>query len=89
MPKSIPLTPEKLLSEDRIHFSDIEVNAYKRTIEEEQANLSPDDFLAIWQDMCAIREFENILNEIKTKGAYKGISSYKKKIVPGVHYYDY
>ncbi len=74
MPKSIPLIPEKLLAEDRIHFSDIEVNAYKRTIEEERAELSPGDFLAIWQDMCAIRKFETILNEIKTKGTYKGIS---------------
>ena len=27
----------------------------------------------IWRDMCAIREFETILNEIKTKGAYKGV----------------
>ena len=74
MPKSIPLIPEKLLAEDRIHFSDVPVNAYKKTIEEEQANLSSGDFLAIWQDMCAIREFETILNEIKTKGTYKGIS---------------
>ena len=28
----------------------------------------------MWQDMCAIREFETILNEIKTKGTYKGIT---------------
>ena len=35
---------------------------------------SPEDFLNIWQDMCGIREFETILNEIKTKGAYKGIT---------------
>jgi len=28
----------------------------------------------IWRDMCAIREFETILNEIKTKGAYKGVT---------------
>src|SRR5207253_173051 len=32
------------------------------------------DFLNMWQDMCAIREFETILNEIKTKGAYKGVT---------------
>src|SRR5205085_11532967 len=30
--------------------------------------------LNIWRDMCAIREFETILNEIKTKGAYRGIA---------------
>ena len=34
----------------------------------------PEDFLDIWRDMCAIREFENILNEIKLKGTYRGIT---------------
>jgi 2-oxoisovalerate dehydrogenase E1 component len=74
MPKSIVLEPEKLLAEGRIHFADIEVNAYHKTIEEERAVLAPQDFLAIWQDMSAIREFEIILNEIKTRRTYKGIA---------------
>jgi 2-oxoisovalerate dehydrogenase E1 component len=73
MPKSIILEPDELLAEDRIHFTDIPVNAYKKTVEEECANYSRDDFLAIWRDMCAIREFETILNEVKTKGTYQGI----------------
>ena len=50
------------------------MNAYRKTVEEELAEYSPDDFLNIWVDMCGIREFETILNEIKTKGAYKGIT---------------
>ena len=33
-----------------------------------------DDLVHIWRDMCAIREFETILNEIKIKGAYKGVT---------------
>jgi len=57
-----------------IHFSDIPVNAYRRTIREECEMYSTADFLNIWQDMCAIREFESALNEIKTKGSYKGIA---------------
>jgi 2-oxoisovalerate dehydrogenase E1 component len=73
MPKSIPLEPEKLLAQGRIHFTDIEVNAYKKTVEEECSILSPEDFLAIWQDMSAIREFETTLNEIKIKRTYKDI----------------
>ena len=74
MPKSISLEPEALLAEDCIRFQDIKVNAYKKTIEEECAVFSPGDFLAIWRDMAAIREFETILNEIKVRRAYKGIA---------------
>ena len=59
---------------ETIEFTGIPVNAYHRTMEEESANFSHEDFLAIWCDMCAIREFETVLNEIKTKGAYKGIA---------------
>ena len=74
MPKSIVIEPEQVFARDTIHLSDIPVNAYQKTMEEELAAYSREDFLAIWQDMCAIREFETILNEIKTKGAYKGVT---------------
>ncbi|MGD0497878.1 MAG: thiamine pyrophosphate-dependent enzyme [Bryobacteraceae bacterium] len=74
MPKSIVIEPEKVFATGAIHFSDIPVNVYRKTIAEERSDYSPSDFLSIWRDMCAIREFETILNEIKTKGAYKGIT---------------
>ena len=74
MPKSITIEPEKVFARDTIHLSDIPVNAYRRTGAEERATYSPEEFLAIWQDMCAIRQFETILNEIKTKGAFQGLA---------------
>ncbi|MDP2998400.1 MAG: thiamine pyrophosphate-dependent enzyme [Bryobacterales bacterium] len=74
MPKSILVDPNQVFARDRIRFTEIEVNAYQATIQEELARYSPDDLLAIWRDMCAIREFEVILNEIKIKGAYKGVA---------------
>ena len=74
MPKSIIIEPEKVFARGAIHLSDIQVNAYQRTGEEELATYSPDEFLAIWQDMCAIRQFETILSEIKTKGAFQGLA---------------
>jgi len=74
MPKSIVIEPEKVFARGTIHLSDIQVNAYERTGEEELAAYSPEEFLAIWQDMCAIRQFETILNEIKTKGAFQGLA---------------
>src|SRR5947209_6895016 len=74
MPKSIVIAPEKVFAPETIEFTGIPVNAYNRTIQDELANFSHEDFLAIWCDMCAIREFETVLNEIKTKGAYKGVT---------------
>jgi 2-oxoisovalerate dehydrogenase E1 component len=74
MPKSIVIEPEQAFARSTIHFTDIQVNAYQKTAKEELAAYSTEDFLAIWQDMCAIRQFETILNEIKTKGAFQGVT---------------
>ncbi len=74
MPKSIVIEPKHVFSKSAIHLSDIPINAYDRTVEDELVHYSTEDFVHIWQDMCAIREFETILNEIKIKGAYKGVT---------------
>ena len=74
MPKSIVIEPETVFARDVIHFSDIPINAYRKTAAEEIASYSREDFLNIWQDMCAIREFETILNEIKLKGTARGVT---------------
>jgi len=74
MPKSIIIEPEKVFAPGAIHFSDIPVNACRRTGEEELAAYSSAEVLAIWQDMCAIRQFETILNEIKVKGSFQGLA---------------
>ena len=74
MPKSIVIEPERVFASEKISFSDIPVNAYAKTIEEELADFSTEDFLNIWHDLCAIRIFETILNEIKTKGVYNGVA---------------
>jgi 2-oxoisovalerate dehydrogenase E1 component len=74
MPKSIVIEPEVVFTRGRIHFSDIEVNAYSKTIEEELSVYSLGDFVNMLEDMCAIREFEWNINEIKIKGTCKGIT---------------
>jgi 2-oxoisovalerate dehydrogenase E1 component len=70
MPKSIVIEPEKVFARSAIHFSDIPVNAYRTDL----GAFSVSELLAIWEDMCAIREFETVLNEIKLKGTYRGIT---------------
>jgi 2-oxoisovalerate dehydrogenase E1 component len=74
MPKSIVIEPDKVFTRSAIRFSDIPVNAYAKSLAEERATFSTDDLVNIWRDMCGIREFETILNEIKTKGTYQGVT---------------
>jgi len=73
MPKSQYIDPSKIRKSGWIKFNDIPVNRYNRTIEEEKANFSTEDFLRIYRDMAIIREFETMLNSIKTTNEYNGI----------------
>ena len=74
MTKSLAVEPERVLSKGAIHFADIPLNAYDKTLTEEASRYSTHEFLDIWRDMCAIREFETVLNEVKLKGAYRGFA---------------
>jgi 2-oxoisovalerate dehydrogenase E1 component len=72
MPKSIVIEPEQVFARDTIHLSDIPVNAYQCPLAEGSGRYSREDFLAIWQDMCAIREFETILQRDQDQGHLQG-----------------
>ncbi len=74
MTKVLEIEPVQALSPGVIRFHDIPVNAYQTSLGDERSRFTVDDLLEIWRDMCAIREFETILNEVKLKGAYRDIS---------------
>ncbi|HPT31808.1 MAG TPA: thiamine pyrophosphate-dependent dehydrogenase E1 component subunit alpha, partial [Prolixibacteraceae bacterium] len=74
MPKSLFINPEEVRKPGFIEFSPIPVNQYNKSIEEEKSNFSDDEFLRIYRDMVVIREFETMLNLIKTRGEYNGIA---------------
>src|ERR1035437_4052360 len=73
MPKSQFLDPKKLREAGKLSFTDIPINAYKKSIEEEKANFLNEDFIRIYRDMAIIREFETMLYMVKTQGEYNGI----------------
>lgn len=73
MPKSQFIDPSEVRKSGWITFKDIPVNQYNKTIEDEKANFSKEDFLRIYRDMAIIREFETMLNLIKTTNEYNGI----------------
>ena len=73
MPKSQFIDPAEIRKKGKVTFKDIPVNQYDKTIEDEKANFTTEDFLRIYRDMAIIRKFETMMNEIKTKGEYNGV----------------
>ena len=73
MPKSQFIDQKTVRKSGWIKYQDTPVNQYKKTIEEEKANYTKEEFLRIYRDMFIIREFEMMLNSIKTTSEYNGI----------------
>ena len=78
MPKSLYIDPEKVLrpEEHEIVFPKIPVMQYKKTVKDElkEGNFTKEDLMHIYRDMFTIREFETMLNLVKTTGGYNGVA---------------
>jgi len=72
MSKQLFVDPIELRKPGKIHFEDIAVNQYNKSIEDEKKNFSNADFVRIFNDMAVLREFESMINSIKIKGEYQG-----------------
>ncbi len=73
MPKCQFINPADIRKPGVLSFGTIPVNQYSKTIADESGNYSPADLVRIYRDMVIIREFENMLNDIKVKNEYHGI----------------
>jgi 2-oxoisovalerate dehydrogenase E1 component len=73
MPKIQFIDPSVARKAGEIKFKPIPVNQYNKTIAEEKQNFSNDDLIRIYHDMVVIREFETMINLIKTTGEYSGV----------------
>lgn len=73
MPKSLFMDPNEVRKPSMLKFTDIPVNQYSKTIKQEKANFTNDDFLRIYKHMAIIREFETMLYVIKTTNEYNGV----------------
>ena len=74
MPKSQYVDPNKVFEPEFIHFNDIPVCQYKKTLKQEVKEYGKDELMRIYHDMRTIREFETMLNDIKTKSEYNGVA---------------
>ncbi len=73
MPKSMTVDPADLRKSGVLKIPSIPMNQYKRNFSTEIATYGKDGLVAMLHDMIAIREFESMLNSIKTTGAWNGV----------------
>jgi 2-oxoisovalerate dehydrogenase E1 component len=73
MPKSIFVDPSEVRKPQMIKIKDIPVNQYKSDFAGELKKYGKEGLKRILYDMITIREFENMMNEFKIKGAWNGI----------------
>lgn len=75
MPKSMFVDPKATRAKGEITFETIPVNAYHKTVQQERKKYSDADLIRIYRDITILREFESMLNQIKTQGVYNGIET--------------
>lgn len=73
MPKQIFIDPTEVRKPGKITIGEIPVNRYQRSVGDEQETFTSEELIRIYRDMLIIREFETMLNLIKTTNEYRGI----------------
>ncbi len=74
MPKSLYIDPAVVRQSGKITFEDIPVNVYQKTVKDELGNFTKEQLINIYRDMLTLREFETMINLIKTTGEYNGVA---------------
>ena len=73
MPKVHIVDPTEERKPGKLKFPTVPLNAYKGTVADELKALGKDAVVGMLEDMMLIREFEFMINEIKTAGVYQGM----------------
>ena len=74
MSKQLFVDPNERRASGVIHFEDIPVCTYKKTVKDEVGNFTKEQLVNIYRDMLTLREFETMINEIKINGQYCGVA---------------
>ena len=73
MPKSQIIEPAEERKAGTLSFAEIPLNQYQQDIDKEKEAYGADGLVGMYEDMLLIREFESMLQSIKTQGSYEGI----------------
>ena len=73
MPKSQIVEPSEERKAGSLPFAEIPLNQYQQDIAKEKEAYGAEALVGMYEDMLLIREFESMLQSIKTQGSYEGI----------------
>jgi len=73
MPKSQIVEPAEERKAGTLPFAEIPLNQYQQDLAKEKETYGADALVGMYEDMLLIREFEGMLQSIKTQGSYEGI----------------
>ena len=74
MPKSLLVDPKEVRKSGTVNVRKIALNKYEINPKMEEKKYGIDTLQRIYHDMFVIREFESMLNAIKTEGSYRQVS---------------
>ena len=74
MPKSLIIQPDVERKSGSVQPPAIPLNAYRGSLDDERAAYGDDAVVRVYEHMATIREFEGMLQSIKTTGEYRGIA---------------
>lgn len=74
MPKEIAIDPAAVRRSGTLRFAEIPINRYATPVAEERATRGDETLRRILRHMLIIREFETMLGDFKSRGAYSGIA---------------
>ncbi len=72
MPKSIVVEPQHVRKPGLVEIGKVPLNRYKPDPKKEEQKYGVETLQRVYHDMLVIREFESMLNSIKTEGSYRG-----------------
>jgi len=73
MSKQLYVDPNVVRAPGKITFTDIPVNTYQKKVKDELGNFTTEQFKNIYRDMLVLREFETMIQLIKTTSEYCGV----------------
>jgi 2-oxoisovalerate dehydrogenase E1 component len=73
MPKIQIVEPSQERKSGSIRSPEIPLNAYDTPLDQELKHYGKETLINVYRDMRLIREFETMLNTIKTEGSYQGV----------------
>ena len=74
MSKQLFVDPNVIRKPGQVTFEPIPCNQYQKKVKDELGNFTKEQFLNIYRDMLVMREFETMIQTIKTTSEYRGVS---------------